>query len=116
MTNSPTAHRNRLRPALAAAVAALTALGLAAVPAGTAHAQEKRLKAWGNNRSGQLGDGTWTDFRTTATTVLGLTSAEVVRIAAGGAGPTNGHGLALLTDRTVQSWGSNNSGQLGDGS
>ncbi|MFJ4768543.1 RCC1 domain-containing protein [Streptomyces uncialis] len=77
---------------------------------------EKRLKAWGNNRAGQLGDGTWTDFRTTATTVLGLTSAEVVKIAAGGAGTVNGHGLALLTDRTVQSWGSNGSGQLGDGS
>ncbi|MGW4702256.1 RCC1 domain-containing protein [Streptomyces sp. NPDC004285] len=78
--------------------------------------QEKRLKAWGNNRAGQLGDGTWTDFRTTATTVLGLTSAEVVQIAAGGTGPTSGHGLALLTDRTVQSWGANGSGQLGDGS
>ncbi|MEW1694202.1 MULTISPECIES: hypothetical protein [unclassified Streptomyces] len=77
---------------------------------------EKRLKSWGNNRSGQLGDGTWTDFRTTATTVLGLTSAEVVKIAAGGYGSTTGHGLALLTDRTVQSWGANNSGQLGDGS
>jgi alpha-tubulin suppressor-like RCC1 family protein len=77
---------------------------------------EKRLKSWGNNRSGQLGDGTWTDFRTTATTVLGLTSAEVVKIAAGGGGPTTGHGLALLTDRTVQSWGANGSGQLGDGS
>ncbi|MFI1385845.1 RCC1 domain-containing protein [Embleya sp. NPDC020886] len=77
---------------------------------------EKRLKAWGNNRAGQLGDGTWADFRTTATTVLGLTSAEVVKIAAGGSGPTNGHGLALLTDRTVQSWGANESGQLGDGS
>ncbi|MFD5519586.1 RCC1 domain-containing protein [Streptomyces sp. NPDC127066] len=76
---------------------------------------EKRLKAWGNNRAGQLGDGTWTDFRTTATTVLGLTSAEVVKIAAGGSGSANGHGLALLTDRTVQSWGSNGSGQLGDG-
>lgn len=79
-------------------------------------AQEKRLKAWGNNRAGQLGDGTWTDFRTTATTVLGLTSAEVVKIAAGGAGAANGHGLALLTDRTVQTWGNNGSGQLGDGS
>ncbi|MEV7025139.1 hypothetical protein [Kitasatospora sp. NPDC093558] len=76
---------------------------------------EKRLKAWGNNRSGQLGDGTWTDFHSSATTVTGLTSAEVVKIAAGGAGPTTGHGLALLTDRTVQSWGANGSGQLGDG-
>ncbi|WP_424211042.1 RCC1 domain-containing protein [Streptomyces sp. BI20] len=78
--------------------------------------QEKRLKSWGNNQAGQLGDGTWTDFRTTATTVLGLTSAEVVKIDAGGMGSRNGHGLALLTDRTVQSWGSNNAGQLGDGS
>jgi alpha-tubulin suppressor-like RCC1 family protein len=77
---------------------------------------EKRLKSWGNNRAGQLGDGTWTDFRTTATSVLGLTSAEVVKIAAGGSGSTTGHGLALLTDRTVQSWGANGSGQLGDGS
>ncbi|MFB7982896.1 RCC1-like domain-containing protein [Streptomyces vinaceus] len=75
----------------------------------------KRLKSWGNNRSGQLGDGTWTDFRTTATTVLGLTSEEVVKIAAGGSGKANGHGLALLSDCTVQSWGSNDSGQLGDG-
>ncbi|WP_243869352.1 RCC1 domain-containing protein [Streptomyces liangshanensis] len=88
----------------------------ATVSAGTGLAQEKRLKSWGNNRSGQLGDGTWTDFRTTATTVLGLTSAEVVKIAAGGGGAANGHGLALLTDRTVQSWGANGSGQLGDGS
>lgn len=77
---------------------------------------EKRLKSWGNNRSGQLGDGTWTDFRTTATSVLGLTSAEVVKIAAGGGGSATGDGLALLTDRTVQSWGANGSGQRGDGS
>ncbi|MER7771530.1 hypothetical protein [Kitasatospora sp. NPDC096140] len=116
MTNSPTEPRTRLRQFLSATVAVTAALGLAALPVGSAHAQEKRLKSWGNNRSGQLGDGTWTDFRTTATTVLGLTSAEVVKIAAGGAGPTSGHGLALLTDRTVQSWGSNGSGQLGDGS
>ena len=89
----------------------------AAAPGGV-HVQEKaekRLKSWGNNRSGQLGDGSWTDFRTTATSVLGLTSAGVVKIAAGGGGPAAGHGLALLTDRTVQSWGANGSGQLGNG-
>ncbi|MET9616820.1 RCC1 domain-containing protein [Kitasatospora indigofera] len=116
MTNSRTEPRGRLRRLLAATVTATAVLSLAALPAGSAHAQEKRLKSWGNNRAGQLGDGTWTDFRTTATTVLGLTSAEVVKIAAGGAGPATGHGLALLTDRTVQSWGANGSGQLGDGS
>ncbi|MET8544242.1 hypothetical protein ABZW03_26905 [Kitasatospora sp. NPDC004799] len=76
---------------------------------------EKRLKSWGNNRSGQLGDGTWADLRTTATAVLGLTSTDVVKIAAGGFGPAAGHGLALLADRTVQSWGVNGAGQLGDG-
>ncbi|MFE4517101.1 RCC1 domain-containing protein [Kitasatospora sp. NPDC056783] len=77
---------------------------------------DKRLKSWGNNRSGQLGDGTRADLRTTATTVLGLTGSEVVKIAAGGAGASLGHGLALLADRTVCSWGVNGSGQLGDGS
>ena len=109
----------RLAAALCSLAVVLVPITAHAAAPGTAHArakQEKRLKSWGNNRSGQLGDGTWTDFRTTATTVLGLTSAEVVKIAAGGAGPTNGHGLALLTDHTVQSWGANSSGQLGDGS
>ncbi|MEU9343426.1 hypothetical protein AB0D74_19685 [Streptomyces sp. NPDC048278] len=116
-------HLSRTGRRLAAALCSL-AVALAPVTAhaaahGTDHArvkQEKRLKSWGNNRAGQLGDGTWTDFRTTATTVLGLTSAEVVKIAAGGGGSATGHGLALLTDRTVQSWGANGSGQLGDGS
>ncbi|MEE1828538.1 hypothetical protein PUR61_41185 [Streptomyces sp. BE20] len=116
MTNFRTETRGRLRRLLAAGVTATAVVSLAALPVGSAQAQEKRLKSWGNNRAGQLGDGTWTDFRTTATTVLGLTSAEVVKIAAGGAGPAAGHGLALLTDRTVQSWGANGSGQLGDGS
>ncbi|MFJ9630070.1 RCC1 domain-containing protein [Streptomyces sp. NPDC101175] len=109
----------RLAAALCSLAVALVPIAAHAAAPGAGHAQarqEKRLKSWGNNRSGQLGDGTWTDFRTTATTVLGLTSAEVVKIAAGGGGSQTGHGLALLTDRTVQSWGANGSGQLGDGS
>ncbi|MGO4458896.1 RCC1 domain-containing protein [Streptomyces sp. M-16] len=77
---------------------------------------EKRLKSWGDNRAGQLGNGAWSDFCPTAATVLGLTSNEVVKIAVGGSGSASGHGLALLTDGTVQSWGENKSGQLGDGS
>ncbi|MEW1546054.1 RCC1 domain-containing protein [Streptomyces tsukubensis] len=115
MRTSPT--RRRLAAALCSLVALLAPVTVQnLVSPDIAHAQEKRLKSWGNNRSGQLGDGTWTDFRTTATTVLGLTSAEVVKIDAGGGGSATGHGLALLTDRTVQSWGANGSGQLGDGS
>ncbi|MFE6865283.1 RCC1 domain-containing protein [Kitasatospora sp. NPDC057692] len=77
---------------------------------------DKRLKAWGNNRAGQLGDGSWAALHTRATTVLGLTGVDVVRTAAGGAGPATGHGLALLGDGSVRSWGANASGQLGDGS
>ncbi|WP_435260590.1 RCC1 domain-containing protein [Streptomyces sp. 1222.5] len=77
--------------------------------------REKRLWSWGNNRAGQLGDGTWADVRTTATAVLGLSGAEAVSIAAGGFGTAFGHGVALLADGTVRSWGANGSGQLGDG-
>ncbi|MBO1419337.1 hypothetical protein, partial [Streptomyces sp. FH025] len=76
---------------------------------------DKHVKSWGNNRAGQLGDGTWADLRTSATAVHGLTGAEVIRIAAGGAGAATGHGLALLAEGTVRSWGANESGQLGDG-
>lgn len=66
-------------------------------------------KVWGfgNNDSGQLGDGT-TTLRTSPVQVSGL--ANVVQIAAGGY-----HGLALLSDGTVRSWGQNKVGALGDG-
>src|SRR5204862_316336 len=66
--------------------------------------------AWwasGASRSGQLGEGAWTDSRVPVQ-VSGLTG--VVAIAAGAA-----HALALLGAGTVLSWGANNWGQLGDG-
>jgi alpha-tubulin suppressor-like RCC1 family protein len=69
--------------------------------------------AWGMNSSGQLGDGTTTQ-RTTPVQVLGsggvgfLTGVSAV--AAG-----NAHSLALKSDGTVWAWGTNGSGQLGDG-
>ncbi|MFD4749158.1 RCC1 domain-containing protein [Streptomyces rubiginosohelvolus] len=87
----------------------------AAAPAGRELAPENALKSWGNNRSGQLGDGTFAEFRPIATSVRGLISAEIMKIAAGGGAASTGHGLALMTDRTVQSWGANTWGQLGDG-
>ena len=63
--------------------------------------------AWGDNHSGQLGDGTTTD-QSAPVQVSGLTG--VVAVAAG-----EGHSLALKGDGTIWAWGSNQNGQLGDG-
>ena len=66
------------------------------------------VSAWGNNATGELGDGTAPTDHATPVSVAGVSSA--VDIAAG-----RGHGLALLSNGTVMAWGDNNLGQLGDG-
>jgi hypothetical protein len=63
--------------------------------------------AWGDNWSGQLGDGTMTG-RSTPIQVPGL--PEVAAVASG-----QGHVLALMQDGTVWTWGGNHFGELGDG-
>jgi len=65
---------------------------------------------WGNDTYGQLGDGTVgsPDFRATPAQVSGLTG--ITAIAASGT-----HSLALKNDETVWAWGSDEHGQLGDG-
>jgi alpha-tubulin suppressor-like RCC1 family protein len=86
--------------------------GVAGIAAGCDHSLARRtdgtVRAWGSDASGQLGDGAVlaTQFAPVAVPLL----TGVAGIAAG-----CDHSLAVRTDGTVQSWGSDASGQLGDG-
>jgi alpha-tubulin suppressor-like RCC1 family protein len=78
------------------------------------------VRSWGDNQFGELGDASTTN-RLTPTPVPSLTG--VAAISTGGFLGNDGrseqaqfaHSLALLADGTVAAWGSNNDGQLGDG-
>jgi alpha-tubulin suppressor-like RCC1 family protein len=86
----------------ATAVAAGARFSLALLGSGS-------VMAWGEDRAGQLGDGSVTRSEETPIAVSGLSTA--VTIAANGQ-----HSLALLGDGTVMAWGENKYGELGDGS
>ena len=74
---------------------------------------DSTLAAWGNNASGQIGDGT-NNQRNVPVAVYSspgssLYGKKVVAIAAGAA-----HSMALCTDGTVSTWGYDLYGQLGN--
>lgn len=66
--------------------------------------------AWGNNKQGQLGDGTTTS-RTGPVKVLTPQGATFTAVSAGGR-----HSIALASDGSAWAWGWNAYGQLGNGS
>lgn len=72
-----------------------------------------RPLAWGDNFSGQIGNG----GTATSNVPVAVTSSDVLsgkKIV--GLAPGRDHSLALCADGTVAAWGSNASGQLGNGS
>ncbi|MFV0634749.1 SpaA isopeptide-forming pilin-related protein [Demequina sp.] len=83
------------------------------VEAGSSHSvalgKDGNWYAWGENGSGQLGDGTTTD-RTTPVVVDVPTGVAFTQIDVG-----VGHAVALGDDGNWYAWGENGYGQLGDG-
>jgi alpha-tubulin suppressor-like RCC1 family protein len=89
--------------------------GATAIAAGYAHTcallADKTVKCWGFNGSGQLGNGT-TASSATPVSVSSI-DGTIVQATAISAGYL--HTCALLADNTVQCWGDDSSGQLGNG-
>jgi alpha-tubulin suppressor-like RCC1 family protein len=103
-----TAHNSRPTP-----VQVLQNLsGVTAVAGGGSHSLALKFDgtvwAWGYNFQGELGDGSADIFRPTPMQVPNLSGVKAI---VGG----SGHSLALRTDGTIQAWGWNIAGQLGDG-
>lgn len=75
-----------------------------------AKGNDGKLYAWGNNASGQLGDGTTTERHTPVPVTLPFGVTSFSSFAAG-----NGFSLAKGDDGKLYGWGFNGNGQLGNG-
>ena len=91
---------------------------IVSISAGQAHSLAVRSDgtawAWGDNQSGQLGDGTTTD-RLTPVQVSGLTKVAAVSASRCCTASGEYFSLAVRTNGSAWSWGDNGYGQLGDG-
>jgi alpha-tubulin suppressor-like RCC1 family protein len=100
---------NTIESEVPVAVKGLT--GVRAIAAGRDHSlalmSSGTVMAWGADESGQLGNGTIKPASSVPVAVKGLTG--VTAISAGGA-----FSLALTNKGTVEAWGSDGSGQLGN--
>ena len=86
-----------------------------AVSAGRNHAcalhQNGNISCWGNNRYGQLGDGTGGNERDMSLVPVKVKSIDdAIAVSAGG-----NHSCALHQTGTIFCWGHNSTGSLGDG-
>ena len=87
------------------------------VSAGDSHACAlmvgSTVQCWGNNKVGQLGNGTYTNSNSARTVLVstGVVLNHAVDISAGAF-----HTCALIAEGTVRCWGSNDSGELGNNS
>jgi alpha-tubulin suppressor-like RCC1 family protein len=97
--------------------AVMPGLAVTAIAAGEEHSlallENGTVMAWGNDESGQLGDGGKVRFRSIPAVVKGVSGLQLTGVVAIAAGEE--HSLALLGNGTVVAWGSNNHGQLGTG-
>ena len=85
-----------------------------AITAGSGHScalhQNGTISCWGYNRRGQLGNGQIGEYSRSSVPVQVLGITDATAITAGGS-----HSCALHRNGTISCWGSNGSGQLGDG-
>lgn len=92
-------------------------VGVQAVALGAKHScallRVGEVRCWGNNESGQLGDGTTTKRVTPVPVLQSPGGAPLTGVAALSLG--FGHTCALMVAGDVRCWGSNGVGQLGDG-
>ncbi len=93
-------------------VSVLDATGIVAVSAGGSHSlalkSDGTILAWGNDDNGQLGNGGSNLSQTSPVPVSN--AIDVVAVSASAF-----HSLALKSNGTILAWGSDDSGQLGDG-